>query len=602
MTRPAALLAALAVSLAPAAAAPAAPPSAPARTAIVVGANAAALGRSSLRHAHRDSDAIADVLRSVGRFEARRVHVLHDPTPDEVVALVEREAAALAGNPQGMLLFYYSGHADRDALYPGGKALALDRLRRVLDRPDVAVRVGVIDACQGGAWTRAKGLVPDAPFEVTMPAVLGSEGSALIASSSGVESAHESDLLQGSFFTYHFAAALRGAGDQSGDGAVTLTEAFEYARERTIRDSARLSPEPQHPSYALNVRGRQDIVLAHLADSPSTLAVEQQEGPLELVHLASGLRVLELPAGRRSVTLAVPPGKYLVRRVGPEGIRTRELDVPRDGAVTVREVELVLLGSERLAVKGGARHRTPPEWPLRGGGEVEIGFETTEKLGAEYVGIGTGDDAGVGGMLRIDGRLGLTDRLVWKVGTLAFSYRLGEPGGVEAMPYAGLLSWKLPYRGDTDVPALGGIYRGAREYRLGAGIGARVPFSAGALVFTLGADRATVGSQTGTRYQGGLGITVTAGRYLTLHVSAGMTRYEFPDLVIDTIDPDTGWRFIGGYGGQATVTWVGSSQELGLASIPVVRAGPWRGWSLDLYGGAEEYRRVWYRAGIARAF
>ena len=41
------------------------------------------------------------------------------------------------------------------------------------------------------------------------------------------------------------------------EGAATLGEAFEYARERTIRDTARFAAETQHPSYDVHLRGRQ---------------------------------------------------------------------------------------------------------------------------------------------------------------------------------------------------------------------------------------------------------------------------------------------------------------------------------------------------------
>ncbi len=557
----------------------------PPRAAIVVGATAPVPGRPALRHAHRDAAAMADVLVSVGNFARAQVHVLHDPEPAVLLAAVEREASALADVPGAMLLFYYSGHAGESALFTAGKRLEIEALRRALDRPDVSVRVGVIDACEGGGWTRAKGLVPDAPFEVTLPPVLASEGSALIASSSGEESAHESDALGGSFFTHYLVAALRGAADDGRHGEVTLRQAFEYARDQTIRETARHASGPQHPSFALNLKGRQDIVLANVAASPSTLAVDQTDGPLEVVHLRSGLRMVQLPPGARSVVLAVPAGGYLVRKLAPDGVRALEVSVPREGAAYVREYELVLVGSERLAVKGAPETapRVAPAWPRRGGGELEIGLETTEQLGTEYVGIGTGDDAGVGGMVRLDGRFGITDRLVWKIGTLAFAYRLGEPGGVEVVPYAGLLSWKLPYRGDTNVPNL----RGEREYRLGAGLGTRMPFSVGALVLTLGADVATIGHETASRLYGGVGVTIAAGSMISFHVSAGLIRREFYGVT---------------WGTAYSAYWVGSSQEFGLASIPVIRVGPWNEWSIDLYGGGDKYRYLWWRLGVARAF
>lgn len=186
------------------------------RIAVVVGSNRAVAGRAELRYAHDDARALADVLVEAGQFAPADVHVLLDPSPDAVLAALD-EARALAADAHAMVLFYYSGHADDHALYPGGAPLPLDALKVRLADERVGVRVGVIDSCRGGGWTRAKGLAVTKPFAVGLPA-LSSEGMALLASSSGLEDAHEAEALQGSFFTHHLVAGLRGAADQTGDG------------------------------------------------------------------------------------------------------------------------------------------------------------------------------------------------------------------------------------------------------------------------------------------------------------------------------------------------------------------------------------------------
>lgn len=186
------------------------------RIAVVVGSNRAVAGRAELRYAHDDARALADVLVEAGQFAPADVHVLLDPSPDAVLAALD-EARALAADAHAMVLFYYSGHADDHALYPGGAPLPLDALKVRLADERVGVRVGVIDSCRGGGWTQAKGLAVTKPFAVGLPA-LSSEGMALLASSSGLEDAHEAEALQGSFFTHHLVAGLRGAADQTGDG------------------------------------------------------------------------------------------------------------------------------------------------------------------------------------------------------------------------------------------------------------------------------------------------------------------------------------------------------------------------------------------------
>lgn len=545
----------------------------PPRVGIVVGAQGGAPGRGALRHAHHDAEAIADVLTSVGRFAPGRVHVLRDPAPGELLAVLQREAAALAGRPDALLFFYFSGHADQASLYSAGKPVPLDAVRRALDRQDVAVRIGVIDACQGGGWTRAKGLVPDAPFEVTLPQVLESEGSALISSSAGDESAHESDALGGSFFTVHLAAGLRGAADESGDGEVTLTEAFEYARAQTIRDTARQAKEPQHPTFALNLRGRQDVVLAQVAASPSTLSVAQAGGPLELVHLATGLRMLELPPGPRTARIAVPAGRYLVRRVAADGVRAHEVDVPRQGQVEVREEELTLVASERLAVKG-LPTTMQPATPRALDVELSLGVLLSSYY-PQVAGLQLGDWTARydGSNLRIDGRVGLTDRLAWRVGTLGFAYRFGRPEATEVVPYGGLLAWREGSLG---------------ELRLGGGAALRHRKGPGAVVAAAGID--WEGSGAGfelaarmvRRLHASVGYTLLIRGVGTLHVAAQYVRSHRDGAS----SFDGSYYVIGPPEIFEEALLIGSVQELGLASVPLFRLDLPSSWTLDLHGAA----------------
>ena len=384
----------LLAALAPAARAADAPDR-PVRVAVLVGANGAAPGRQPLLYSHRDVDRMAEVLRAVGGFDAANVFVLKDPSPKGLMGALTAAVSRLQDHPQSLLYFYYSGHADDPALYPGGQPAPLAPVRALIDEAKVAVKVGIVDACRGGSWTRAKGLVPDEPFAVRWPVSLGTEGSVLIASSSGLESAHESDRLQGSFFTYHFTGGLRGAADRNSNGEITMTEAFEYAKERTIRDTLRVASETQHPSYAVNLRGRRDLVLAQVAASPSTLSLSQQEGPLELIHAESGLQLLELPAGPRKVKLAVPPGAYLVRKRTPDGNLVREIRVAAGGRNEIDEGQLTLVGHAGLAAKSVVRvpatqldlRQPPPEPPSQARTWAKAGALVTAGIAVASFGL-----------------------------------------------------------------------------------------------------------------------------------------------------------------------------------------------------------------------
>jgi hypothetical protein len=215
------------------------------RVAVVVGTNRAPPGRAPLRYAHEDARRVADVLTAVAGFPARDIRLLLDPEPAALLGALDRELEQAAKRAdETLLFFYYSGHADQGSLFPAGLGLPFAALKARLEDRRAKLRVGLLDSCSGGSWTGSKGLKKVEPFQIDSALQLVEEGSVLIASSSGEESAHETEALQGSFFTHYWNAGLRGAADGGGDGVVTLGEAFEYARSLTIRDTALIGHAP----------------------------------------------------------------------------------------------------------------------------------------------------------------------------------------------------------------------------------------------------------------------------------------------------------------------------------------------------------------------
>ena len=420
------------------------PPRPMRRIAVVVGANEPAPGRQALRYAHADAKLIADVLERVGRFAKSDIHVLLEPRPGDVLAALERAANDIrSAGTDTLLLFYYSGHSDGQQVFPHGEPLALSDLRDRVARASARVRVAIVDTCRGGSWTRAKGLTVGPALDASDLMNIGTEGTALLSSSSGVENAHEAAAVRGSFFTHHVAAGLLGAADKSGDGNVTLQEVFDYAKERTVRDSARMAVTTQHPSFDLQLRGRQDIVLAQIAASSSALEVAQANA-LEIIHLESGVTVAETPPGRQRLRLALVPGRYLVRRVADGRVYSKEIDVRAGATVTVDEAQLVVTGTEKLAMKSSdaievprSAHSTTPK------GHSEIRFGIGVSTGNRSFGTGLytppGEDSlerSLAGVLALTH--GITNRLSWAVPVPAFAYRLGTDGSFEVIPRGGV--------------------------------------------------------------------------------------------------------------------------------------------------------------------
>ena len=554
-------------------------PPAARRIALLVGANAAPPDRQPLHYAQQDAEKLAQVLLRVGGYQAADVTVLRDPTPDVLIAQLSSlrdQLRALPAGTETLLFFYYSGHASDSAVYPSGQALPLDRVRSILDEPGVTVRLGFIDACRGGGWTHAKGLVAVEPFSIPI-STLRSEGSVLISSSSGLESAHESEVLQGSFFTHHFAAGLLGAADQSGDGAVSLAEAFDYAKRLTIRDTARYTQNPQHPSFDLKLRGRQDLLLSQLPIGKSAVVVEQERGPLEIVQLSSGTVIAELPRGQRTSRLALAPGRYLVRRVIPRILSTGEVEVPTSGDVVVRERELQPVSTQRLL---GSKGLESPGRLLITSSTAERGVvELRAGLGIQYnppLGLGfSGDGAERTPKFLLSGVWGITDRLQWAIGTGAFAYRLGQRGKTDWIPWGGVTQLAF---GASSVESF--IF----QYELGLGLNSRTwlldntSLILGASVHSGGALSA-IQTVHPTTWRGrfNVGIQITAKQLVTFNLAAGIEGnflHEGQRPVPEISDP-----------GLDLSVSVGAIQDLALRPLPLIQLHMSRWLTLDATTG-----------------
>ncbi len=522
-------------------------PVAPRRLAVVVGSNSASPGRAALHFAHDDARALAEVLVRTGEFRPQDVAVLLDPKPGAVLeALDAGLKAAASSGAESLVLFYYSGHADAEALYPGGAALPLESLRQRLDSASATVRVGIVDACRGGGWTHAKGLQPAPAFEVRPPLTLKSEGSALLASSSGLESAHESESLRGSFFTHHLVAGLRGAADRSGDGEVSLGEAFAYAKELTIRDTSLQAEAPQHPSFDLNLRGRSDLPLSRVAASDSLLHLDQSQGPLQVIELSSGLIVAETQAGELGLKLAVPPGRYLVRRRDSGQTFAREVTVAANSTAQVREQNLELVGTSALAVKGSE----PPAGTLTtvARGEIEL---------KAMVGVTHPDPSGIENLpahvlepaTQLGLSVGITDRLQYAL-PLALAYRFGERGAVEVVPWAGVTNLGVGYSSVESFMLV---------YRIGGGLGAR---------FWLGDSLAINASVAAISYGLWSGIRTIKPTLWYAAPALGLS-YTLLDLATINLSLASSWPIFGA--GGDTVVSFGAVQSLGLRHLPLLQ-------------------------------
>src|SRR3989475_7975087 len=204
-------------------------------------------GRRQLRlgaYAERDARRMHAILTRLGGVRPEDARLLTGASADEVrralADLAARADQAKARGEETVLVVYYSGHAKEGELRLGDTRMPLVELREALRSAPADVRIGLLDSCQSGAITRPKGVRTAPAFDVQQAQAASTRprGLVLIASSSADEESQESDEIGASFFTHYLASGLLGDADASGDGKVTLAEAYAYAYARTVGETA----------------------------------------------------------------------------------------------------------------------------------------------------------------------------------------------------------------------------------------------------------------------------------------------------------------------------------------------------------------------------
>lgn len=302
------------------------------RFALVVGNNAGTGNLPPLRYAESDAGKFARVLLELGDVTPERLVLLQGRPMKEVEAALQKlreqvEATKRVPENRAVLVFYFSGHSDGEGLEVGNEVLPYSRLKSLVANVG-DVRVVVVDACRSGAGFREKGGRQAEPFVIKLTDTLQSTGDAYIASSAESEAALESKEVLGSIFTHHFVSGLRGVADTSGDGLVTLGEAYRYAYDQTVARTAMLPVGAQHPTYDYKLTGQGELVLATLQRATAKLVLPEGTERAVVSDVLRDQVIAEVP-NATARELALPPGQY--------GLRLFKQGQSYGGRVTVAE-------------------------------------------------------------------------------------------------------------------------------------------------------------------------------------------------------------------------------------------------------------------------
>jgi len=351
------------------------------RFALLAGNDRGGSGTRPLAYAKEDARKVWDVLTRLGNVRPEDATLLLDGDVDHFLAALgqaeQRARAAAARGEKTALIVYYSGHARDGALRLGDSALPLAALKARLTQAPFDVRIGIFDACQSGAMTRTKGARKAPAFEIDTANQQASRGMVLLTSSASDEDSQESDLIGGSYFSHHLASGLLGGADKSGDGRVTLSEAYAYAYDRTVADTADSAAGAQHPTFSYDLAGNGDLVLTDVVARREGLLLPAQAPP-GAYFLVDGkgfvaAEILKTPGVARQIALA--PGRYRVKRRLPDRLRIGQVDVPRGELVALSEATLRDAPFSDDPVKGPERDPVSlSHWSMAAGGGYQSIF------------------------------------------------------------------------------------------------------------------------------------------------------------------------------------------------------------------------------------
>ena len=490
------------------------------RYALVAGANLGA-DRAPLQYAVADAERFARVLVDLGGVRPEDAILLKQPRLAELVEgldrLRRRVVAREAGGGRSEVLVYYSGHADEKGLLLGEDRYSYRSLRDVMDAIPADVKIAVLDACASGAITRLKGGVARLPFLVDESANM--RGHAFLTSSAETEAAQESDYIGASYFTHFLISGLRGAADLSGEGKVTLNEAYQFAFNETLGRTVDTKGGAQHPSYDINLSGTGDVVITDLRQTTATLVLDKTLDGRFFVRNSAKELVVELykPYGR-AVELGLAPGKYEVHVEREATALLAKPEVAEGQRVVLEPAQFTPTAREATRRRGGFGE---PRYAVAGRNRLEvriggmIGSDDAAPAGSVAAGSRAGDLMAGGQYTRY-----LSERLAFTLTATALASEVGSGVSSQGIFEGSVSIVSLPL-GIQWNPMQGELRARAFKPYLAVGLGPVIGSSTGSFIavgpgsFAGSQAKGTIGGHLGG------GVDVHLGRHWTLGVSAG---------------------------------------------------------------------------------
>jgi hypothetical protein len=325
----------------------------------------------NLRYSAKDADDLAAALRDPtrGHFDQVRVLIRPEETTRAAILSALRQLRQEATRPDDVVVVYFSAHGTlardgtgelkrylvtTDAAYRDipRTALSMDALKSEFDQLPSRRRLMVLATCHSGS---GKSLLPrELEAELAgiksgfyaRPLEESSRASMVFAACDWGETAREDEGLRNDIYTHFLINGLNGAADRNIDGAVTATEAHDYARRHTHA----FTEGRQRPSAEILEVGADPVVLSGRIDRTGRPELFSYNPRLDGFTLkVDGEPRTELPGGT-----AVTPGRRTVELTKGDDVLLREVvDITAGERLPLERLLSQTFPRRSLAVMGG---------------------------------------------------------------------------------------------------------------------------------------------------------------------------------------------------------------------------------------------------------
>jgi uncharacterized caspase-like protein len=206
----------------------------------------------------KDIEAMQRILQQpdIGGFDD--VQLLTNPDTSKIQLEIQRLFIERC-QQDDLALLYFSGHgwtdenrflyliAQNTIVNPKNQVFNAVSARFIqeecMNRSQTKRQVLILDSCYSGAFAEGMGAKDLTSKTVDIAAQLGSEGRAILTSSTAIQESFEDEIGGGIYTRYLVEGIEKGAADADKDGVITVAELHEYAKRKVQEAKPAMKPE-----------------------------------------------------------------------------------------------------------------------------------------------------------------------------------------------------------------------------------------------------------------------------------------------------------------------------------------------------------------------